>query len=562
MHLLPQLEKFSQFSIAASRGLLLGALLLAAGDARARTPTPSLEASLEARAPVHYCTGALVRRGCPDYRLIVEHVLARVGFGSTQPVRRQVYRVGLVSYLRDQLFPQTLSDPDFELQLEPYVSGPYAIWGKSIPTLESQFCHQGGSLCVDRISNTRHANASLSEVKFIRAGYSSRQLEAVLLDFWLNHFNVDASEKIARWTEQDYEQVSLRPHVLGRFEDLLLGMTQGIAMLDYLDLRRNVSGNTNENFARELLELHTVGKIGTYDEEDVQQVTLILTGWTYNGNREFLYRPNRHDNSVKVVTLEHTEPWVFDGELGCDGIPASEFENEGHVLLCRLARHPRTAERMSRKLIGRFVTENPSDELVKRVASVWLRTKGDLRHVMATILFSREFLSLKYAGAKVKRPYVYAASLVRAVGPGSEGSSELIDQAHTRARERDSFHAIMGDLSELGEGLHLAPAPTGYSEASAAWASAGGLLGRMNLADRIVTQIPDPATHWRIPESASAREIVIRLEIAISPGVLTPDTREAIADYIENGLPPDASLNERIRQAARVLLASPQFMLH
>jgi uncharacterized protein (DUF1800 family) len=517
-----------------------------------------------AEAPASYapCTGPWIHPSCPGYRLVVEHVLARVGFGADRPTRWQIYRRGLRDYLREQLYPQAVADPEFDLQLEPYVFGPYSIWGKSIPTLESQFCNMGGALCTDRISNIRHANANLAEVKFLRAAYSDRQLEAVLLDFWLNHFNADGAQRIARWAEQDYEQASLGPHVLGYFEDLLLGMTKGIAMLDYLDLRRNLSGNTNENFARELLELHTVGKIGTFDEEDVQQVALVLTGWTYNSDREFVYRPGRHDDSVKVVTLENTEPWVFDGTLGCEGLPASEFENEGHVLLCLLARHPRTAERLSRKLVQRFVAEEPPDALVKRVAAAWLRTKGNLRRVVATILFSPEFLSLEYERAKVKRPYVYTASLVRAVGAGSEGYSELVDQAYSTARERASFHGIMGELESMGERLYLAPPPTGYPEISAAWASAGGLLARMNLADRIVREIRDPAAYWRIPAGAAGLEIVTRLGVALAPGALTPRTRWAIAKYIDAGLPPETPLDERVRQAARVLLASPEFMLH
>ena len=114
----------------------------------------------------------------------------------------------------------------------------------------------------------------------------------------------------------------------------------------------------------------------------------------------------------------------------------------------------------------------------------------------------------------------------------------------------------------MGEALYLAPPPTGYPEVSPAWTSAGGLLGRMNLAERIVREIRAPASYWRIPKGASGYEIVKRLEIALAPGLLTPQTRKAIVDFIESGLPPGASLDERVRQAARVMLASPHFMLH
>ena len=153
-------------------------------------------------------------------------------------------------------------------------------------------------------------------IKLLRAVYSRHQLEAVLLDFFLNHFNVNGFTRIAIWAEQSYEQDSLRPHVLGRFEDLVQAMAEGLAMLDYLDQRRSRVGNVNENFARELAELHTVGKVGTFDEQDVQEITRVLTGYTYDSDRVFEYKAYLHDPGVKVVTLENTEPWVFDGTLG------------------------------------------------------------------------------------------------------------------------------------------------------------------------------------------------------------------------------------------------------
>jgi uncharacterized protein (DUF1800 family) len=496
------------------------------------------------------CDADPTQPACPAYGAVVEHVLARVGYGGDAWTRRRVFERGLRGYLLEQLDPGSVDDPEFEAAREPYVSGPYATWGRSIPVLESQFCREGGAGCTDRIDEIGRVVANLSEVKLLRSVYSRRQLEAVLLDFWLNHFNVDGGRRIARWAEPEYEQVALRPHVLGRFEDLLLAMARGTAMLDYLDLRRSRAGGSNENFARELLELHSIGKTGTFDEQDVQEVTRVLTGYTWDAERAFVYVPGRHDAGMKRVTFEATEPWVFDGSLGCAGRPPEAFEDEGHVLLCLLAHHPKTARRIARKLIQRFVTEDPEQALVDRVARVWLETGGDLHAVMRAVLLDDEFLSTRHVRAKLKRPSLFAASLVRAVGPGSEGRSQLVDQPYSGGRELASFNGIMADLRSMGEALYRAPPPTGYPETSPAWAGAGTLLLRLNLVERIVAGIPDPLHHWEIDPDAGAAEIVLRLEARLAPGALLPETRQRIVGLLLE------------RQAARLILSSPELLLH
>lgn len=504
----------------------------------------------------------LLRPGCDGYGDVVEALLGRAAHGGSADTRQRVFELGLEGWLREQLEPASIPDTVFDARVEPYRSGPFAMWGMPILELESRFCIEGAPRCTNRVSSPVHLNLLLAEAKLLRALYSRRQLEAVLMDFWLNHFNVDGSQDLARWAMQSYEQDSIRPYVLGPFEDLLLHITQGAAMLDYLDLRLNRRNNTNENFPRELMELHTVGKDGTYDEADVQQVTLVLTGWSLDGDREFVYVPGRHDPVDKLVTLEDTEPWVFDGALGCAGRPPEAFQNEGHVLLCLLARHPRTAERLSRKLLVRFSGDDPPQDLVDAVATVWLSSGGHLGQVMEAILLNNSTLALAAARAKIRRPLLYSAALARGIGPDSEGVSEIVFQAPRGDRVASSFRGTIGGLFAMGEPLYYAAPPTGYPEASSAWASSGGVLARLNLATRVVAGIESPAAYFGIPSGANGLEIVFRVWQAASPGGFSEATLLRIARHVDEELPAGSTVDERTAQAARMILSAPDALVH
>lgn len=499
-------------------------------------------------------------RSCVSYRRLVEHVLGRVGYGGNAWTRQRIRDLGLGGYLLEQLDPGDLPNPEFEAALDPYLNGPFATWGKPMTVLRTQYCNIRAVECTDRIESTPRVNANLTEVKVLRAIYSQRQLEAVLLDFWLNHFNVDSSFKVAVRAEQSYEQDSLRPHVLGRFEDLVQAVAESPAMLDYLDLRRNRIAKTNENFPRELAELHTVGKFGTFDENDVQEMARILTGYTYDEDLAFAYVPERHDDGVKTVTLEGTAPWDFDGSLGCDGTPAASFANEGEVLICLLSRHPKTAERLSRKLIGRFVDEAPDNAFIEHVAGVWLDSDGDLTQVMRAILLSREFLSMGAIRTKVKRPLQFAASLARAAGPGSEGESQIAFQGFNTTQHWNSFNGIIGDLAAMGEPLYQAAAPTGFPEVSEAWSSAGGVVFRINLANRIIAGVPDPLQRWGIAPGDTDAAMLDKLEAALMPGGLEEGTRREIVRFLTTLS--DATREEKVQQAASAIVSAPEFLHH
>ncbi len=219
----------------------------------------------------------------------------------------------------------------------------------------------------------------------LRAVYSNRQLEEQLDDFWFNHFNVFADKGADRYLVTEYERDAIRPHVLGKFRDLLEATAKSPAMLFYLDNWQSVGPNApqprgqgnkakrglNENYGRELMELHTLGVDGGYTQKDVTEVARCFTGWTINQPQrggKFVFNPRLHDNGEKVV-------------LGVT-IPAGGGESDGEKVLDILAHHPATAHFISKKLAMRFVADDPPAALVDRMAETFLKTDGDIRQVM------------------------------------------------------------------------------------------------------------------------------------------------------------------------------------
>lgn len=504
----------------------------------------------------------LATDACADWSRVVEHALDRIGYGGDPWTRQRVDAIGLEAYILEQLDPDLIADTDFDTVRIPYETGPFATWGKTIPVLESQFCQPQFAICNDRIDAPDMVAVQHGEVKFLRSIYSHRQLEAILMDFWFNHFNIDTREKIGGWASQEYEQMNLRPQMLGTFQGLLQSVTEGLAMLDYLDLRLNTATNPNENYPREIMELHTFGPVGTYDELDVQEVTRVLSGYGFNSARFFFYNAANHDNAPKTVSIDGTPVWNFDGTLGCAGQPAGSFANEGEVFICLLSEHPLTAERISRKLIQRFVADVPPESLVTQVAQTWLSNGGDLNLVMQDILLSEEFLSERYRRAKVKRPHVFAASVIRAIGQGSEGTSLLVNQAYTLENSENSYNEIMGNIGTMGEPLYKTGPPTGLPENSVAWASASGLVIRINLADRIIGNVADPLTTWGLTALSTSTEIVDALQTSLVPGGISQTTRSEIIALLDSGLPVATPIEDAIRQAASIMLSSPDFVLY
>jgi uncharacterized protein (DUF1800 family) len=340
--------------------------------------------------------------------------------------------------------------------------------------------------------------ADVREGKVFRALYSNRQLEEVLVDFWFNHFNVYEAKNFVNINASErpllasFERDAIRPHVLGHFKDLLLATARHPAMLYYLDNWESMSPDgldemqvgpfaqpppppglpvqpqrqahgLNENYGRELMELHTLGVNGGYTQQDVIAVARCFTGWTIKRpftNPEFIFASFLHDSSEKTV-LGHR-------------IPSGGGEQDGLQVIDILARHPSTARFISRKLAQRFVADDPPQTLVDRMTQTFLKTNGDLRAVMETMLSSTEFLSEGAWLAKVKSPLEMVASAVRATGG-------------------DAFDtmALAQKIADLGEPLYGKLEPTGYSNKGDGWLNTAGLLGRINFSTALVSsQVP------------------------------------------------------------------------
>jgi uncharacterized protein (DUF1800 family) len=321
----------------------------------------------------------------------------------------------------------------------------------------------------------------LVQGKLLRAIYSERQLQEVMSDFWLNHFNVFIGKGPDRYELTSYERDVIRPHAFGKFEDLLDAVAHSPAMLFYLDNWLSVGPNSdfangiqkkktgwqrdkpanpskkqgglNENYGRELMELHTLGVNGGYTQKDVTDVARVFTGWTLKEPRQggrFTFDDRKHEPGDKVVLGHRIK---------------SKGEKEGLQVLHILAHHPSTAKFICTKLATRFVSDDPPPALVERMSRTFLKKDGDIREVLKTMFTSQEFWTEDEYRSKVKTPLEFVVSSVRASG------TEISD-AMPLARH----------LQSMGMPLYGAQPPTGYSMKAAAWVNSSALLGRMNFA--------------------------------------------------------------------------------
>jgi uncharacterized protein (DUF1800 family) len=394
----------------------------------------------------------------------------------------------------------------------------------------------------------------LSEGKLLRAIYSNHQFEELLVDFWFNHFNVFINKGEDRFSLPTYEREAIRPHVFGKFFDLLLDTAKSPAMLFYLDNWQSVGDDSpaagraigrkqkqrglNENYGRELMELHTLGVDGGYTQQDVINVARCFTGWTIAAPRkggEFEYNDRMHDKGEKVV-LGHV-------------IPAGGGMNDGIAVLEILAHHPATAHFISLQLAKRFVADDPPPSLVNRMAQKFAKSNGDLRAVYATMINSPEFWSRGAYCAKVKTPFEMVVSAVRA----------------TNADVTSAF-LLAQELNKLGEPLYRKIEPTGYSSTNAEWVSSADLLNRMNFAMALAhNKIPGVSVdiaQWRNADEhdpiALARQILEQdpseqTQAAIQKAVADPDLQTQLPQNANAGASQLPSL------IAGLVIGSPEF---
>ncbi len=375
------------------------------------------------------------------------------------------------------------------------------------------------------INPTLVVAGELLQTRLLTDIYSQRQLQAVMTDFWLNHFNVYAKKgPFAPWYLIDYERNAIEPNAMGKFEDLLVATAKSPAMLFYLDNQTSIGPNSlaatrarmnprsknqdlglNENYARELMELHTLGVDGGYTQKDVTEVAKVFTGWTIGEPRQnpgFAFNERRHEPGPKYVLGRTIQ------ENG---------EQEGLEVLHMLATSPATAHHLSQQLAVRFVSDNPPPALVNRMAKTYLKTGGDIRRVLRTMFNSPEFWSRQAYRAKVKTPEEFVISAVRATG------GEVIRPV-----------LLLNAINQLGMPFYGCATPNGYSWTEAAWVNTGDLLDRMNLSlalanHRMGTQIDLGALmkiHGQGAETIAQKEQA--LETALLNQPLAPPIRDAV----------------------------------
>lgn len=521
----------------------------------------------------------------------VVHLLERATFGPTPHSLERALELGVEGWLDRQLQPDRIGDDEARQRLsaipaagmsveELYRSFPSLGTVRKILRLEmgdparapkaeraradSAFRAEARRRYLHR--DTWTLRSQLIEAKLVRAVHSRRQLEEVMTDFWFNHFNVDFNKGAGRWLAVDFERNAIRPHVFGRFEELLVAVARHPGMLYYLDNWRSTArqpdgpdAGLNENFARELLELHTVGVEAGYTQEDVRQVALAFTGWTIVPPNPWLLGdslPDRYrlllERDIEARRWEG-EPvaFYFSGKRHDDRpriimghhLPAGG-EEQGLAVLEMLARHPATAHRMALKLARHFVADDPPASLVDRLAGVFGETNGDLAAVTRALFTAPEFFDPAYRGAKIKTPFRLLASTLRA----ADGTIES---------GRGATRALL-QLEQLP--YHSAP-PTGYSTLAEDLLGSGAMVNRMKLGMALATAELDgvrvhPAALGP-PDAGDTAALADAILERLLPAGDVDRLRETILESVPHA--------DRRRTAPRVLalvLASPQFQRH
>jgi uncharacterized protein (DUF1800 family) len=437
--------------------------------------------------------------------------------------------------------------------------------------------------------------AELSMAKMTRAVYSERQLQEMMVDFWYNHFNVFAAKGADRWFITEYERDAIRPHALGKFRDLLEATAKSPAMLFFLDNwlsadavawqklqqeqqeRRQFRGGPfgggpfggarfpqggpapngnpnnptasakqkqerglNENYGRELMELHTLGVDGGYTQNDVINVAKAFTGWSIRQPRrdpEFYFEERFHDTSVKTV-LGHE---IHEGGM-----------KDGEKVLDILARDPHTAHHISYELAQRFVSDTPPAALVDRMAQSFLKSDGDIREVLRTMIYSPEFWSNEAYRAKIKTPFELVASATRAVG--AEVQIPLL---------------LVQWTSRIGQPLYQCEPPTGYSDKADAWVNTGALLSRMNFSlaltsNRLRGAQVDIDSLFGSDMAANPHATLDRAIQLLLGGQASQQTRDTLEKQLDDPQILQATLDDKVKQVnaamiAGLVLGSPEF---
>jgi len=480
-----------------------------------------------------------------------------------------------------------IMDSQIQSKFEKVDSDPNADMGKGQGKGQGGFSNQMFNYA--DIKTPQRIVAELSMAKVTRAVYSERQLDEMMVDFWYNHFNVFANKGQERWLITSYERDAIRPHAMGKFRDLLEATAKSPAMLFYLDnwlsvdpeawaklqqeqqqrgFRRGGFGGgpfgiprfpqgtgapqanaaakqkqdrgLNENYGRELMELHTLGVDGGYTQDDVINIAKAFTGWTIKQPRrdpEFSFDDRLHDKSTKTV-LGH--------KINAGGM------KDGEEVLDILARDPHTAHHISYEIAQRFVSDEPPAALVDRMAQTFQKSDGDIREVLRTMIYSPEFWSKDVYRAKIKTPFEVVVSATRAVGANVDVPLALV-QWTTR----------------IGQPLYQCEPPTGYSARADAWVNTGALLNRMNFslaltANRVRGAQVDTEALLNSQGATDPYALLDRSIHVLLGYQVSKETRATLEQQLNDPQILQATLGDPIKQVnapmiAGLVLGSPEF---
>ena len=557
------------------------------------------------------------------------HVLNRLGFGARPGDVERVKAMGLENYINQQLNPEKIPDSVAENKVKDLgvltmttaeLYEKYPQPGMLLRQLQAkgllgadqaepkkdpanpqqvdpqnekyremlrEYYQQNGLMQPQRIV------AELQASRILRAVYSERQLQEVMVDFWTNHFNVFANKGADRWLLPAYDRDTIRPNALGKFSELLLATAQSPAMLFYLDNFQSVSPNANrpnaqmrplfnlrpqgqlrprqqlrleqremrspqrprpqqqqqrrginENYARELMELHTLGVDGGYTQKDVQEVARCFTGWT-------IFQPRGGAAAVNALmgtdaARRNAGTFFFNARVHDEGekivlghkIPAGGGIKDGLTVLDILAHHPSTAKFIATKLVHHFVSDTPPPALVDRVAAAFTKSDGDIRTTLKAIFFSNEFNSPEAYRAKIKRPFELVVSAIRSLGADTNGGP--------------GTHQW---IARMGEPLYGFQTPNGYSDAAESWVNTGALLERMNFGLAMAgNRIPGTRvdlTKFTMQDKSKLIDESLKLLVA---GDISAGTRETLMKQINA-----ANATESAAQVVGMILGTPEF---
>lgn len=535
-----------------------------------------------------------------DQRII--HVLNRLGFGARPGDVERVKAMGVEKYIEQQLHPEQIADSAAAAKLnelstlnmttaELYEKYPQP--GQLLRQLQARG-KMPGEMVADAPKNNQNtppANplddeknrkaieeyyrdnglqrsqriiAELQASRILRAVYSERQLQEVMVDFWTNHFNIFANKGADRWLLPAYDRDTIRPNALGKFSTLLQATAQSPAMLFYLDNFQSVSPNANqqqrrggllqqlrpqppqqqrrginENYARELMELHTLGVDGGYTQKDVQEVARCFTGWT-------IFQPRGGAAAANAMMGEagrrNAGTFFFNARVHDDGektvlghkIPSGGGMKDGLTVLDILAHHPATAKFIATKLVRHFVSDTPPPSLVDRVAATFTKSDGDIRETLKAIFFSKEFNSTEAYRVKIKRPFELVISAIRTLGADTNGGP--------------GTHRW---IERMGEPLYGFQTPNGYSDAAESWVNTGGLLERMNFGLALAGNRVQGTKVSLAKTSGEQAKVMDEYLKTLLAGDISAATREALLKQLE---PSDPAT-----KVVGLILGTPEF---